>query len=334
MTAARAARLRILLALAVTYVVWGSTYLAIHYAIESIPPFLMAGTRFLTAGAILYAWHVSRGAARPTAKHWRNAAIAGTLLLVGGNGGVTWAEQFVPSGTAALVVATTPVWMVLLVWALPGGVRPRALEAAGIALGLAGVSLLVRPGDGTGTGVEPVGAAVLLLSSLSFAAGSLFTRSAALPESKVLAAGMEMFAAGAIMIGVGLVRGEARGFDPSAVSATSLAALLYLIVFGSLVAFSAYVWLLNAVPPAVAGTYAFVNPAVAVLLGWAIASEPLTAIALAATGIIIAGVALVTVAKDRNVAPVGRDVLEPRGTEPARHPVRSPVVTCACDAEC
>jgi drug/metabolite transporter (DMT)-like permease len=299
MTTPRSQRTKIVLALAVTYVVWGSTYLGIRYAIETIPPFLMGGVRFLIAGGALLTFLALRGAPRPTLRQWRSAAIAGALLFVGGNGGVTWAEQWVPSGLAALVVATTPLWMLLIAWGAFGERRPRMPEAAGIALGLSGVGLLVLSGGGVSGSIHPPAAAALLLSSFSFAAGSIYTRTAPLPESRFQGAGMEMLAGGAMMVAIGFARGEAAGFDPAAVSTTSLVALVYLITIGALFAFSVYAWLLAAAPPALAGSYAFVNPVVAVLLGWAIASEPITPVALAAMAVIVAGVALITLAKDR-----------------------------------
>lgn len=299
MTIPRTQRTKIVLALAVTYVVWGSTYLGIRYAIETIPPFLMGGVRFLVAGGALLTFLTLRGAPRPTFRQWWSAAIAGALLFVGGNGGVTWAEQWVPSGLAALVVATTPLWMLLIAWGVFGGRRPRLLEAAGIALGLSGVGLLVLSDGGVSGAIHPTAAAALLLSSFSFAAGSIYTRTAPLPESRFQGAGMEMLSGGAMMVAIGLARGEAAGFDPAAVSTTSLVALVYLITIGALFAFSVYAWLLTAAPPALAGSYAFVNPVVAVLLGWAIASEPITPVALAAMAVIVAGVALITLAKDR-----------------------------------
>lgn len=294
----RVTRPRLVLAFAAVYLIWGSTYLGIRFAIETIPPLLMAGTRFLAAGAILYGWCRLRGAGRPTPRQWRNAGLAGGLMLVGGNGGVTLAEQWVPSGVAALMVSTTPLWLVLLAWGTGGG-RPAATEAAGIASGLCGVALLVLPGDEAAgalgrAAVDPLGAAILLIGSLAFAAGSLVARTAALPESKPLGAGMQMLVGGAVLTASGLAAGEGGRFDLSAISATSAVALLYLIVFGGLVAFSAYVWLLGATTPARAGTYAFVNPVVAVLLGSALAAEPLTVRSFAAMAVIVAGVVLIT----------------------------------------
>ncbi len=291
----RPSRARVVAAFAAVYIIWGSTYLAILYAIETLPPLVMAGVRFLIAGGVLYTWAYFRGAERPTFVNWRAAGIVGALLLLGGNGAVVWAEQRVPSGIASLLVATLPLWMVLLEWSRPEGRRPTIGVAAGIALGLAGLMVLIGPGLTSATGgVDPVGAGVLLFGSLSWAAGSLYARGAPLPKGGTLATGMEMLAGGALLLLAGLARGEAAAWDPGAVSASSLIALLYLITFGSLIGFTAYIWLLGVVQPAHVATYAYVNPIVAVLLGWAIAGETITSRTLVAAAIIVGAVALIT----------------------------------------
>jgi drug/metabolite transporter (DMT)-like permease len=288
-----ATRGRVLTAFAAIYLIWGSTYLAIRFAIETLPPFLMASTRFLVAGALLYGWMRLRGAPRPTAVHWRSTILVGGLLLLGGNGAVVWAQQVVPSGVAALLVAIVPVWMVLLEWARRGGHRPTGATVAGLVLGMAGLVLLVGPGQLAGAGrIHPVGAGVLVLGSLSWAAGSIYSRGARLPPSPFMAGGMEMLAGGALLGVAGLVTGER--LTPLQASPASLLALLYLIVFGSLIGFTAYIWLLRVVPPARVATYAYVNPVVAVFLGWALASEPLTLRMLLAAAVIVAGVAIIT----------------------------------------
>lgn len=292
---AAAPRLYVALAFAAVYLIWGSTYLGIWYAIKTIPPFLMAGVRFLMAGGILYAWARWRGAAAPTRQHWRATLGVGALLLLVGNGGVTWAEQFVPSGLAALLVATVPLWMTVLDGFRPGGVRPSGWVWSGIAMGLAGIVLLVGPEQLMGGGrVDPLGAVVLSLAALSWAAGSLYARDATLPASPLLATGMEMLCGGALLLLAGMLTGELGRFDPGAVSLTSLAALAYLILFGAIIGFTAYIWLLGRVAPVLVSTYAYVNPVVAVLLGWWIASDPLTPRVLAAAVIIVAAVALIT----------------------------------------
>ena len=294
--ATRPSRARIVTAFAAVYLVWGSTYLAIRYAIESMPPLTMAGTRFLIAGGMLYLWARFRGAEPPTRRNWMAAGIVGGLLLLGGNGAVVWAEQRVPSGIAALLVATLPLWMVMLEWLRPRGVRPTASVFAGVGLGLAGLGVLVGPSllSDAGGGVDPVGAAVLLGGSLSWAVGSLYARGAPLPRSGPLAMSMEMLAGGALLMIVGLLRGEGASFDPGAVTSSSVVALLYLITFGSLIGFTAYMWLLGVARPAHVATYAYVNPVVAVFLGWAIAGEAITTRTLVAAAIIVGAVALIT----------------------------------------
>lgn len=276
-------RAKLLLAFAAIYLLWGSTYLAIRLAIDSIPPFLMAGARLLLAGAVLYAIGARPGA-RPTRRHWRNAALASVPLFVIGNGGVTWAELTVPSGAAALVIATLPVWLLLLDWGYGGRGRPRAAELAGIGLGLAGVAVLSSPG-----GVNPVGAAVLLAAAIAWAVGSLFNRYADLPASPVRVAGMQMLTGGALMVALGLATGEGARFDPAAVTGPSVLAWVYLVAVAT-VALPAYNWLLTATSPALVGTYAFVNPVVAVLLGWAVLGEGLTARTALAAGLVVLGV--------------------------------------------
>ncbi len=289
----RPSRLAVLAAYGALYVVWGSTYLAIHFAIGSLPPLLMASTRFLIAGSLLYAWMRLRGAPAPTPLHWRTALIVGGFLLLGGNGAVVWAEQSVPSGIAALFVAVLPLWMVLIGWA-QNGHRPTGRVLLGIALGLAGVAVLVGPDALAGGGyVDPVGGLVLVLGSLCWALGSMYSRGAPQPTAPALGSATQMLAGGALLLVAGIVRGEPATFDPGAVTMTSLLALGYLIVAGSLIGFSAYLWLLRVEPPARVATYAFVNPVVAVFLGWALAGEPLALTTIVAATIIVASVALV-----------------------------------------
>jgi drug/metabolite transporter (DMT)-like permease len=283
---------RLIIAFAAVYLIWGSTYLAIRFAIETIPPLLMAGARFLVAGSALYAWvRVRHGVAKPDFHHWRAAALVGGLMLLGGNGGVVWAEQRVPSGITALLIATMPLWMALLDWLRPRGVTPTWRGLTGLVLGFAGAIVLVGPGELVGGGrVDPWGAGVLMCASLSWAIGSMRSRSARLPRSPLLATAMEMLAGGVLLTFLGLLTGEGARLDPSVVSLRSLLSLGYLIVFGSLVGFTAYIWILRKTTLARASTYAFVNPVVAVILGWALASEPLTLRTLLAAGVIVPGV--------------------------------------------
>ena len=287
-------RLRVAIALATIYVVWGSTYLAIRYALESFPPLLMGGVRFLTAGLLLYAWARVRGAERPSLRQWRSAAVIGGFLLLGGNGAVGWAEQTVETGTAALLISTVPLWMTLFDW-LTEGRRPGRRVLAGLALGIAGVALLVRPG----TAVDPAGALVLVLGASSWAWGSLRSRRMDLPASPLVSTALQMICGGALLAAAGTLRGEVAVFDPAAASLRSVLAVAYLAVFGSIVAFSAYVWLLRKTTPAIVGTYAYVNPVIAVLLGWLAAGESISAGTLVATAVIVAGVAAITSGRAR-----------------------------------
>lgn len=283
-------RTRTLVAFATIYVVWGSTYLAIAYAIASIPPLLMMGVRSLLAGAVLYGWARLSGAAAPRRAAWRPAVLAGAFLFLGSHGLLAWAEQRVPSGLAALVVATGTFWMIGVEWARRGGVRPAARVVGGAALGLSGVVMLVGSGDG---GVDVAGAGALTLSALLWAVGSVYARGSALPRSPQLASALPLLTGGVMLVSMSVVTGEARALDMFAIDARALFALLYLVVFGSIVAFSAYVWLLRTTSAVRVSTHTFVNPAVAVLLGWAFAGETVTARALLAGVAIIGSVVLI-----------------------------------------
>jgi drug/metabolite transporter (DMT)-like permease len=296
-----ASRLALASAFAIVYVVWGSTYLAILFAIETLPPFLMASLRFFTAGAVLYVWsRTIGGAAAPNRTQWRATAIVGVLLLLGGNGLVVWSEQRIPSGIAALLVGTVPCFMVLLDWLRANGQRPTKRVVAGLALGLLGLLWLVGPDSVMGGGrADRLGAAALVAASFSWAYGSIWSRQAPMPASPFLSTAMQMLAASVALLGVSVVLGEPWQFDASAVSLRSWLGLLYLVVFGSLIAFSAYVWLLRASTPARVSTYAYVNPVVAVLLGAAFAGEALTTRMIVAAVVIVSGVALITLAPRR-----------------------------------
>jgi drug/metabolite transporter (DMT)-like permease len=288
-------RTRIIIAFAAVYLVWGSTYLAIRFAIESLPPFLMAGARFFIAGLILYAFaRLKNKDPRPAKQHWISASIIGGLFLCGGNGGVVWAEQFVPSGMASLFIATIPFWVVILGWLWHRTKRPAAGVLGGILLGFFGVWLLVAPQ----TGAQPVhggGVAVLLTAAFLWSVGAVYAKKAPLPQSSLLTTGMEMIAGGGILMLLGTLTGEFSGFQPQAFTMKSVMAFVYLIVFGSLIGFTAFSWLLKAVGAAKTSTYAFVNPLVAVFLGWSLGGEALTAQTVMATVIIVASVVAITI---------------------------------------
>lgn len=285
---------RVVLAFASIYLIWGSTYLAIRIAIETLPPLLMAGTRFLIAGAVLYLGSRMRDAQPPTPGHWRSTAIVGALLFLGGNGALVMGEKRVPSGLAALLMSIIPLWMIMLGSTEHKSAKLGRRVFVGLFLGLAGIALLVGPNELLGHGrVDTLGAAILLVGSLSWAGGSLYSRRSLLPQSTLLAASMEMIAGGFLLTVAGLALGEAPTFRISNVSLRSELAMAYLITFGSLLGFTAYNWLLTHSTPARVSTYAYVNPVVAVFLGWMIAREPVTLRTVLATAVIVSAVALI-----------------------------------------
>jgi drug/metabolite transporter (DMT)-like permease len=285
-------------ALIAVYLIWGSTYLAIRYAVETMPPFLMAAVRFIISGGFLYALRRFSGDSQPNAVEWRSATIIGIFLLVGGNGGVVWAEQFVTSSLAALLVATVPLWMVLMDAFRPAGHRPGLLAVAGILIGFGGVVLLIRSVAGSADTTNLLGAAALILASLAWSIGSLYGRNARLPASQLLGTAMEMLAGGVALLLLATVLGEWSDLDIATVSRRSVLALVYLTVIGSS-AFVAYVWLLRVAPTPLVATYAYVNPLVAVLLGYFLAQEPMTVRTLLAAALILGSVALVSMPQSR-----------------------------------
>jgi drug/metabolite transporter (DMT)-like permease len=293
---------RIWLALLTVYLLWGSTYLGIKFSIETIPPFLMGSLRFLVAGGILYAIAVRRGDTvgdRPRAPQWRATLMMGAALLVGGNGGVILSEQFIPTGVAALLVATSPLWMAVLDRVIFGRRLP-PLVIVGLVIGFAGVAFLIgAPGPGR---LKLIGAAFALAAPICWAAGSVFTRHVKLPVRPLVAASMEMLWAGVFFGIFSLVSGELFRLHVTNISRTSILALAYLIIFGSLVGFSAYVWLLRAAPLSLVSTYAYVNPVVAVILGALFIGEAITLRTVIAGAIILAAVALIVVARNRAAA--------------------------------
>jgi len=297
-------RLRIALAFLSIYTIWGSIYLAIRFAIETFPPFLMAAIRFLIAGGVLYAWMRLRGASRPTRANWKAAIVVGGLLLLGGNGGVTKAEQVIPSSLAAVLITTVPIWMALLELLRKDRIVPTLHVVIGLVLGFGGVILLVGPGDlGGSGGLNPLWAGVLIFAALSWAIGSVYSRNAPLPTTPLLGSGMEMLAGGALLLAASLISKEWAGFQPGNVSFLSLVSFIYLIVFGSLVGFSSYVWLLTKTTTARVSTYAYVNPVVAVFLGYFLAAEQLTLRTLLASSVIVVAVVVITTFKSRRTAP-------------------------------
>ena len=295
------------LALGVVYLLWGSTYLAIKLAERSFPPFLMASVRFLVAGGVLFVWAVRRGerGADPVGRdQWRAAFVVGSLLLLGGNGGVVWAEQHLATGVVALLVSTIPLWMAALDRVFFGH-RLGAQAVVGLALGFAGIALLVSASHHGHAGLA--GSLVVVGAALCWATGSLYSRSAPLPKRPLVATAMEMIAGGGGLAIVAVASGEVGRFNPSHVTVQSVLALAYLVVFGSLLAFSAYVWLLRAAPMSLVGTYAYVNPVVALFLGWLILGEAITPRTLLASAIVIGAVALIVTARRVPQSPVGAE---------------------------
>jgi len=283
------------------YLAWGSTYLAIHYAVQSIPPFFMTGVRFLVAGLILYIWRRIAGDPAPTRRQWRSGVIIGILLLVGGIGGLTWAEQFVPSGIAALIIAATPLWVVLITAVQRGGSLPTRLTTLGVAIGIVGIFILINPLNSPGMqpGYSIISVAPLLLAALSWAIGSVYSHSADLPGSALLSTGMELLAGSAGSFLIGLLTGEGSRFNLSSISITSLAGLAYLITVGSLVGFVCYTWLLRVAPTTLVVTYAYVNPMVALLLGSLLAQEVLTVRVFWAAPLILLAVVFIQVRRPK-----------------------------------
>jgi len=302
---ARRSPAAVVVALATIYLVWGSTYLAIRVTDRTMPPLLMSSVRFLIAGAALYAF-ASGGQARPTLRQWGSAAIVGAALLLVGNGGVAWAETRLESGLAALMVAIIPLWVALMDRVFFGR-RLSPVAIAGLVVGFAGVALLVRPGGGG----DVVAMLALVGTTAAWAAGSLYARGAALPESPLLSASMQMLAA-AVFLGVaGLASGEASGVHADTFSTKPLIAFVYLVVVGSLIAFSAYAWLLKNVRISIVSTYAFVNPVVAVALGTVFLNETIGwTTVIAGAAIIVAVVSIVTARVPRQKPAVG-EVPEP-----------------------
>lgn len=289
---------KIVAAFLAVYIIWGSTYLAIRFVEESLPPFFMAGTRFVLAGLIIYVWCRLRGGSRENRGDWGRAFVVGGLMLLGGHGAVVWAEQWVASGLTSLLVGTVPLWMALMDWAW-NRTRPTLRIAGGLVLGFAGVALLAGGVEGLGaSSVDIAGAAIVVFGALLWANGSLFSRSSKFGGLGLLGTGLEMVAGGVLLLVASLVVGEWSRVRLDLISMRSLVAWVYLVVFGSLVGFTCYIWLLKKVSTARISTYAYVNPIVAMFLGWVLASEPITIRNMVAAMIILASVITITIYHD------------------------------------
>lgn len=286
---------KIWMALLALYIIWGSTYLAIRFTVETIPPFLSGAMRFLISGAILLIWRRSAGDAVPTKSNWKATAIVGIFLLLGGNGLVSLAEKTVPSGIAALIIATAPFWLVLFEAFRSGGAKPTWKSVLGLVIGFCGVFLLIGPAEITGAKqqLDTFGVIVLLIAPILWSAGSIYARGADMPKSSLLSMGMQMLTGSVALFIVSVLTGELNGFSFGDVSTRSWWGLIYLITFGSLVGFVSYGWLLLNAPISLTSTYAYVNPVVAVFLGWLLAEELLSARIAIATAIIIGSVFLI-----------------------------------------
>ena len=288
-------RFKLFAAFTAVYLIWGSSYLAIVWALETIPPFLLGAARFLTAGAILFALAAARGGATFSRRQLLNASVVGALLPFAGNGALIWAQQRIPSGIAALIVATVPLWMVVIQTAVEH-VRPSRQIWTGVGFGIVGLGILVSTGGGVAGAVHIPSALILCAGSVAWAAGSIYSRQADLPASGITSAALTMLAAGVFFLVVVLVNGDARAFDLGAVSMKSGMGLLYLSIFGSVIAYSAYIYMLKESTPARVATYAYVNPVIAVILGWMFANEPISLRTTIAALVILAAVILITLA--------------------------------------
>ena len=294
-TTAHTSRTLVIAAFAAVYLVWGSTYLAIRVVVETLPPFLSGAFRFLVAGGLLFAFLKWRGLPSLSRGQWQHAAVTGTLLLVGGNGLVMWAEKTIPSGLTALLIALTPVWFALLDWARPHGLRPQLRTMLGIAVGFIGVVMLVSSqGSSVNTAAFGFGALAIMAAGISWAGGSLYSKYNSNTASPWMNSASQMICGGAGLLVVGTVLGEPLRTNWSGITARSVFALGYLIVFGSWIGFSAYVYLLKTCKPSAVSTYAYVNPVTAVFLGWLILGERLDGSMLWGAAVIVAGVAIIT----------------------------------------
>src|SRR3954447_22444455 len=309
-------RIRIIIAFAALYLVWGSTYLGIRFAIESIPPFLMAGMRFLLAGVIMYVIAWSQGSYKSTWVNWRTSLIIGACLLLAGNGGVTISEQYIDTGLAALIVAIVPIYIVILGWATGMARRPTPIMWMGLAGGFVGVGILFGPGlhlHSVGGRNPAIGTSILLVTSFIWSAGSLYSRAAKHAASPFLTAAQQMICGGILLLIAGVITGELPRFHPGSVSLLSAGSFIYLVLVGAVIGYTAYIWLLRHCDPAKVATYAYVNPIVAVLLGTFFAGETVTVRTLVAAALIIGSVALIITAQQlrARVEPVLSAALEP-----------------------
>ena len=304
---------KIWIALLALYIVWGSTYLAIRFTVETIPPFMSAGIRFLVSGAILLIWRRASGDSMPTKRQWRSTAIVGLFLLLGGNGLVSFAEQYVPSGIAALIIGSMPLWMVSIEAVRPGGVKPNWPAILGLLIGFGGIFLLVGPAELTGGGhtFNMLGVGTLLMAALLWSIGSIYSRNTDMPKSSLMSTGAQMLTGSLGLFIVSSLTGELNGFSFANVTLNSWLGLLYLITIGSLIGFVSYGWLLQNASVSLVATYAYVNPLVAVFLGAWLADETINARILIAGLVIIGSVVLINLSKSKKVKNVKQKTIQP-----------------------
>ncbi|MBX2844046.1 MAG: EamA family transporter [Flammeovirgaceae bacterium] len=288
---------QLVLAFGAIYIIWGSTYLAMKYAIETMPPFLMAGIRFLIAGGILYAWSYFKGVPKPTFNHWKSATIIGGFLLLGANGGVAWAEKFVDSGMAALIITSEPLMIVLIMWIYKKQ-KPSTISLIGVFVGIIGMFLLIGPVEiANAQHLHPVGLSVIILAALSWSIGSVYSSEADLPSHPIQNTAMQMLAGGALLFIFSLTFEDLKHFEFTAISFESGLAFFYLIIFGSIIAFSAFSWLMRVESPSKVSTFAYVNPVIALFLGWSFRGEVFSSQSLFAAALLISAVFMITVGK-------------------------------------
>jgi len=294
---------KIWIALLAVYIVWGSTYLAIRFAVETIPPFLMAGTRFLVAGLILYVWRRLAGDANPTPRQWRSAVIVGLLLLVGSNGILGWAEQHVPSSIAALILASIPLWIMLIDIFRPNSLKPDWKIMLGLLIGFGGLILLVISSMSVSTSakINPLEVGALILAAISWSIGSVHSRDADISDSPMMSTGVQMLGGAAGLFLLGTFTGEWQALNFAAITSRSLLGLVYLITFGSLIGFVSYTWLLQNAPISLVSTYAYVNPVVAIFLGAWLGNELINGRIIIASLIIIGAVVVVNMSKQTKI---------------------------------
>ncbi|MBD1208433.1 MAG: EamA family transporter [Ignavibacteria bacterium] len=297
----RSSRTTFYIAFSAVCLIWGSTYLGVRFAIETLPPLLMAGVRFTIAGCIMFAWARASGSAMPSWQEWRSASIVGAMLVTFCNGAFTLAMGRVPSSLGALVATSLPIWMVLLDWLRPEGKRPTGGVMIGIALGFSGIVVLVQPwhyfmqsaNDASSHPLDFIGFVLMFFGTIAWAVGSIYARHANLPATPRMTTAIELLSGGVIMLVIALFAGEASQIHPDKISLKSFTAFLYLIVFGSIAAFSAYTWLLQNVSAALASSYTYVNPVIAMLLGATLGGESITANMIAAMIVIMMAVGMI-----------------------------------------